>query len=100
MVFHSQIFHIEEESKSFTIKDAGRFNNKNTKEIMFSNNSGFFVLINKDINSAHCGIMETGFTRKDKGKLVSEITKTYNNLSYINNAAYDQSGRYIFTCSQ
>lgn len=44
--------------------------------------------------------METGFTRKDKGKLISEITRSYNNLSYIDSAAYDQSGRYIFTSSQ
>lgn len=67
---------------------------------MFSSNSNFFALINKDINSAHCGIMETGFTRKEKGKLISEITRTYNNLSYMNNAGFDSTGRYIFTSSQ
>ncbi|KAL4443207.1 hypothetical protein ABPG74_002274 [Tetrahymena malaccensis] len=100
MIYHTQIFHIEEESKSYTIKEAGRFNNKNTNEILFSNSSGFFALINKDTGSSYCGYMETGFTRKDKGKLISEITRSYNNLSYIDSAAYDQSGRYIFTSSQ
>ena len=44
--------------------------------------------------------METGHTRKDKGKLVSDITRTYNNLSYMNQASYDLSGRYIFTSSE
>lgn len=56
---------------------------------MFSPTSGFFALINKDINTAHCGILETGHTRKEKGKFVSEITRTYNNLSYMDHAAFD-----------
>ena len=89
MIFHSQLYQIEEESKSYAIKDIGRFPNRNTNEILLSSNGTFFALLNKDPNSAHCGIVETGYTRKDKGKIISEITRTYPNLSYIDYASFD-----------
>lgn len=89
MVFHSLIYQLEEDGKGFAIKEAGRFNLKNTNEIIFSPTSNFYALVNKDINSAHCGILETVYTRKEKNRLISEITRTYNNLSYMDNAAFD-----------
>lgn len=88
------MYKIESEGQKL-FKELGVLNDKTLSHVLWSQNGGFFALVNTDKSSANLGFLEFGFFRPNNQLEIIKSTK----IAYMNDARWDPSGRCLLTCS-